>query len=726
MAQKIVRDLNKKGSLVISLKDGSVKKPGVKGNVNISSAGKAKFVITEGEKSGIRDVKKETKNEEVFFFRIDPEKVRAYDRINEVMRLAAAGIAILFIINLVNIYQRGVVLKDNVIASAYSGYENLMQGGEQAVKQDFTSAEGSFGSAGANFNQAMSLISFLHMNRDTFFATEKTVTSLQNLLEAGSNISSAGTEFSSGIENLKLLPEIFIKLNESVKEEDRNAQPSLTEILKKDLVSIESAADSIGKADINLQNVSMDVMPVQYRDKLVAAKDKIQKLDGVLASAKEKIPAILELLGDRYPHRYLILLQNDTEARPTGGFIGSIMIVDINDGYITKCEFHDVYDLDGQLQEDIAAPPDIAKITKNWRLRDSNYSPDFTVSAKKAAWFLQKEKGPSVDTVIAINQSIIGDLLAVTGPVYVDGLSEPLDQGNYQTVISYIVESKLSGQDNPKEILKKFIDAFRKKLVSTGERQKIIAALTKALKDKKILLYSNSEDVQNVFDEMGLSGRMNVTKPGEDYLNVAITSIGGNKSDLYMVQSIKHNTLINATGLIIDDVTIKRKHTWDDASLEKIKNILGKFGFRDVPDGIIDILGRGVNKSSVKIYVPKGSKLLETSGIDMGSVSTYSDDDTSKTYFAFEMDVAPDTAKEATISYQLPQNLELIPVDTYRFYAQYQPGINPSYFTKQVFFKPGLKSYKEYPQQFLKYDSGNLYYEGRLVSDVNLSAVVGN
>lgn len=104
---------------------------------------------------------------------------------------------------------------------------------------------------------------------------------------------------------------------------------------------------------------------------------------------------MLELLGDRYPERYLVLLQNDSEARPTGGFIGSFMIVDINDGYITKMDFHDVYEFDGQLSEDIPAPEDIAKISKNWRLRDSNYSPISPYPPRKPPGSCRKRRVPA-------------------------------------------------------------------------------------------------------------------------------------------------------------------------------------------------------------------------------------------------------------------------------------------------------------------------------------------
>ena len=41
-------------------------------------------------------------------------------------------------------------------------------------------------------------------------------------------------------------------------------------------------------------------------------------------------------LGESYDRKYLVLFQNDTELRPTGGFIGTYGIVTVRDAKIKK------------------------------------------------------------------------------------------------------------------------------------------------------------------------------------------------------------------------------------------------------------------------------------------------------------------------------------------------------------------------------------------------------
>jgi hypothetical protein len=729
MAPKIVRDIGKKGSFVISIKDEDLSSRPKKAKfmLDISEAGKQQFVITKKEKA-------EKKPEQVFFLHIDAEKRFKFDRINETIRVAAAGTLILFVLNIINVYQRGIVIKNSVIASAFSGYEDLLAGGEKAKSSDFEAAAGSFNEANKKFSDAINDISFLQTNRDTFFAREKTVDSVQSLLKAAQSISSAGQDFARGIQNLSQLPALFIQSNAQAASGGAASgaagttaagQKSLTDKLKEDLIYIQKATDEIKFAANELQFVSADVLPEPMKGKLAAARENVSRLITLLDDTQSKIPAVLALLGDRYPHTYLVLLQNDTEARPTGGFIGSYMLVDMNDGYITKMEFHDVYDADGQLKEEIPAPEEIAKISKNWRLRDSNYSPDFAISGEKAAWFLQKEKGPSVDTVIAVNQSFLADLLAITGPIAVEGLNSKLDKDNYQTVLSYIIESKINPEE-PKKILAEFISSFQKKLFISENLQKTLKAFIAGYKKKSLLFYSRNDDAQALFEQLGMSGKVISPQAGTDYLSVITTSIGGNKSDLFINQTVQHNTVVNSTGLLTNEVTITRKNEWSQQSVEYLKAVLKPFGYSDISDTVKSIMGGGVNKSYVKIYVPKGSKLMDTDGIDAAQVQTKADEETGRTYFMFEQDVTPGDEKKVTVIYQLPENLTLTPVDTYRFQAQMQPGARQGSLVKQIFLKPGLQSYKQYPEGLKKYESGNLYYESKFDKDIYLSAVVGN
>ena len=93
------------------------------------------------------------------------------------------------------------------------------------------------------------------------------------------------------------------------------------------------------------------------------------------------------LAGFDGPKRYLVLLQNSNELRPTGGFIGSIGKLLFDEGKMRDFTIQDVYAVDGQLKGHIDPPGPIRDLLnqEHWYLRDSNWDPDFTQSGARAA-----------------------------------------------------------------------------------------------------------------------------------------------------------------------------------------------------------------------------------------------------------------------------------------------------------------------------------------------------
>ena len=739
---KTFRDLQKKNFSPVKIgeektepKIPSLQLPIAQNVLDLSLTDKQKTIV-ESQNKKIMDIAASSPKKEKFrFVQVENHKSKKQERLNEIIRLVAAGTLILFLINIVNIYQRGLTIKNDLIATASSGYENLIQAGNESKGAQFSAAANSFTASAKNFDDALNTLKFLETNQNVFFTKEKTVESAQNLLQAGKNISEAGVDFARGIEHLQDLPALFLQNNGALalnpvkaKSADENSitpKVPLTTLLEQDLAFLEQASDKINAASQNLNQVSDDVLPQPMQAKLTSARTAVAKLQNILQETQDKIPVIMKMLGQRYLHRYLILLQNDAEARPTGGFIGSYLIVDVNDGYVINTEFHDVYQTDGQLQENIPAPEDIAKITNNWRMRDSNYSPDFAVSAEKAAWFLQKEKGPSVDSVIALNQSFIAKLFDVTGPVQLDGLKAPLTKDNYQTIISYLVESKTAGESDPKKILRSFIPAFQKQLLASKNIGQIIKFIIQGLNDRDILLYSRDEDIENLFDELGFSGRVIRTKPSEDFLQVITTSVGGNKSDLYIQQAIQHTTIITKDGTVNDEVTITRKHTWTSDELTHWKTILKEFGYTELSQTVQYILGSGPNKSYIKVYVPQGAVLTASDGINQTQIETHTDETVQKNYFMFELDVPAGEEKTVTLSYQLPLKLNLSASDTYRFFAQRQPGIVLSTLQKNLVVAQGLKIYQSYPNDLNSQEDNQLIQKTQLQNDDYMAALVG-
>ncbi|MBX4206107.1 DUF4012 domain-containing protein, partial [Candidatus Microgenomates bacterium] len=95
------------------------------------------------------------------------------------------------------------------------------------------------------------------------------------------------------------------------------------------------------------------------------------------------------LLGMDKPKTYLVLVQNNLELRPTGGEIGAFALVSFDHGKLTDIKVTDVSVADGQLVGKVDPPESLKKSLgeSNFWFKDSNWDPDFIVSAQKAEWF---------------------------------------------------------------------------------------------------------------------------------------------------------------------------------------------------------------------------------------------------------------------------------------------------------------------------------------------------
>jgi hypothetical protein len=337
-------------------------------------------------------LKKENKlKEDSYVFFTKKENAKSENKLNkEFFRMLVAGFFIVFIFNVAQIGNQLFSIASDVEANAFQGFGRFVEGGKDALEANFGGAVQYFDSAGFAFEEAQKKVWFIG-NQGATGDRGSIAESAYGLLEAGDYLASGASYFSQGASAIQEIPVLFMENNLHPEGDFKVSYVSLTDKLKSSLELFDKALNEVKNARGKIENSGSQILPENLQVHFNALLGQLDSLIMTLESMKVRIPAILSMLGDRYPHRYLVLFQNNSESRPTGGFIGSFLIVDVNDGNITKTEFHDIYEYDGQLNEKIDAPNEITALTDNWRMRDANYSPDFAVSAKKIAWFLEKE-----------------------------------------------------------------------------------------------------------------------------------------------------------------------------------------------------------------------------------------------------------------------------------------------------------------------------------------------
>jgi hypothetical protein len=379
------------------------------------------------------------------------------------------------------------------------------------------------------------------------------------------------------------------------------------------------------------------------------------------------------LRTDGVEKTYLILFQNNLELRPGGGFIGSFGILKIRDGHVTEFTTHDTGNFDGRISDSVV-PPYPMKETLNipsWKLRDSNWEPDFKTNADKAVEFYQMGGGEErFDGVVGVTAQVLSSVLAVTGPVEVPGF--PGSYGSENAVI-----------DLERQVEQSYIDQG----IDFGERKSVLGLLggqiierVKSLPPQDLLkLFQvmigdlGRKDIQLSFaDEQleasvlaaGWGGAFDA-KWSDDFLMAVDANLNAWKTDSVMKRSMRYE--VDLSGEV---PKARLSIRYENTATEKT------FMVKDY-------------QSFLRVYVPAGSFVRSMEG---GATEPVYGSFMGKKYAGTLVQVPLGGRKDIVMEYDLPKELDR---DFYDLKIARQAGTGDNPVTLSIIGKDGSKTEKE-------------------------------
>jgi len=642
---------------------------------------------------------------------------------------AGLGLLILLVIFGMSLAGKGLLAKGNILGSALQAYQAMLAAKDSAARLDFSSAGVNFETAYQNFWQADQELG--KMGRTLIAVLEKlpggsAVKSGAALVEVGENLARAGQSFSK-MANLFLVQNLgsyFSGSGESLTQKIGQAQDDM-----------QTAQAAISLASAKLAEVNEADLPSDMAPAITSLKEKMPFVSEALSQLNRWSNVFLEFLGHQKAKKYLLVFQNNSEARPTGGFIGTYGVLDLNEGRITNLQVDGIFNLDGQLYEKIVPPRPIQKISTAWSTHDANWFADFPSSAKKIMSFYEKAGGSTADGVISLTPTIIERLLSMTGPIEMPAYNATLTAANFMDLTQYKVEVDYDKQLNqPKKILADFVPLFLERLwqIWPQRYQEILPVITDALKEKHVLFYFSDAALEKVFVEQGWGGE--ILSTDKDYLAVINTNVNGFKTDRVIEQKIYHQSQVQVDGSVVDTVKIIRRHNGGQSQYDWYNK---------------------VNADYLRVYVPRGSKLLAAQGqtlegyvapIDYQAQGFKNDADvltqeqgtiidqksgtqifeeSGKSVFGNWVYVSPGEAVELTYQYQLPFRLDLSADNfSWSMLAQKQSGSLGSQFESILQLPQEFKIDWQYPAN-LEVAGQQIKFSGDLKTDEFYGLVIG-
>ncbi len=596
-----------------------------------------------------------------------PKKIKIkYHNSKKAILPFVAGVLILTFVVHSLVYVSGAQnAKEEILGAATSAYEDLSGAGSSLASQDFMNAHSKFSEALTNLQSAQSKL-------DDFKALQLVAPqakSANHVLTGAGLLAAAGGRITSAF---SILDEL--KVSSKGVETD-----SIVSKLGQNRELLSSALSLLNQASAEFDAVG-DV-PGNYADTLNKAKGQVSLLSGMLTDLTNLEDIYMGFFGSG-PRVYLLIFQNYDEVRATGGFIGTYGVIKINDGKIQELKIDSIYDLDGHIYDNIAAPGPFQPDIKKWGIRDANWFVDFPTSARKLLQFFESGS-QTADGVIALTPAIFQDLLTLTGPIEMKKYKVTLTSDNFQDVVQYKTSVDYNKKLNtPKQMLADFAPLLLDRLSSLDKEQwlSLLQIMQNNLKQKHVLLYSKDPQLEQKISDLRVAG--NILPADQDYLDIVNTNLGGTKTDLKITQKANLQSKILSDGSVMDTLTIERKNSSDFA-----------------------------NRNFMRVLVPLGSTLVSSQGFDAGnfnpsSAEGYKTDpdlaawdqgeqhghvfvrkETDKTEFTGWINLESEETKDVTLVYMIPYKAKIGALTgnaTYSLLFQKQSGVRPYEFTASL------------------------------------------
>jgi nucleoside-diphosphate-sugar epimerase len=376
--------------------------------------------------------------------------------------------------------------------------------------------------------------------------------------------------------------------------------------IKDNSYKVEEAAYKVSLANQIISNVDINSFPTFSRDRISNIRDLINQINEGTSVFKDIVVFLPDVLGVNQRERYLILLQNESELRGTGGWLTSYGIVGIEGGQIRELFVDDIYNADGTLKVQGKTFPASTSLQQALGLTTEpfslvNWDPDLSETEIAAQPYIQAlGKGNDLDGVITINISFIQKLLDKWGGIEVPGETELITSSNLYSKIFEMHEDFTPGSTSKQTFLANLANQIITKLLSMNIADLISmgSVFEDALDQKDLQATFKNPEAYNFFNDRSWAGSL------DSRYNSAPLAIdwnwGGNKANLYLNKNYDLSIDIVDENTVNFTYTISTENTSTSTTYPQ---------------------GNYVNYQ--RIYIPSNATVLSTLGFQDGQYNVY-------------------------------------------------------------------------------------------------------
>lgn len=411
---------------------------------------------------------------------------------------------------------------------------------------------------------------------------------------------------------------------------------SLSEIFQDGVVNvslIETLSNALSSAMPVIQNAASEISALpeahipQLRDVLSRVQEPIGEVQGLLDGVQPILDVLPQMFGANGQSRtYLVIAQNNSELRATGGLPGSWGTVTITDGAISMGEFRTILHQSGlevQITEDEAHA---IATNMNTDPAQVNCTADFVrVGQLSRDYWAQMGMG-DVNGVIAIDPVFLQRLLSLTGGFTAsDGTA--VDGTNAAKVLLSDTYWKFGNDGEAQDEYFSSVAslAFEQIMNNLGNADmgQLLDVIEQSGKDGRLLVWMLDDSEEQAMKDLGFSGELK-TDPTEPVLGVYFNDDTYSKINWYTSTATTFGEGVkNADGTTTYDVTttLTNNITQEEADSAPTYIRGSNIDKRDNSDMILFAFFYGPAGGSISDFAISEGGMLETYGIANESLS---------------------------------------------------------------------------------------------------------
>lgn len=281
-----------------------------------------------------------------------------------------------------------------------------------------------------------------------------------------------------------------------------------------------------------------------------------------LTTTQQLQPLLPQLLGVNRERHYAVLLTDNQELTPGGGYVAAVAVITFHQGLMVNSQVYSTNQLNSRILGDVLPPTELTtQLGSNpYQTQDVSLFSNFSTTGEQTRWFLEKTLGQQIDGVVSIDLLGLSHLIAALGPVEVSQYNETITNHNLADRAEFHSEVPLTEQNQP-TYLGVVLEAVLKSLrLSPQEKtSSVLSALNRGLQEQHVLVYLHDSGEQASFEALGWAGR--VLDPGcpnqlvqesqevcrVDAIYQLETNLGANKANHHVERSVTHTVKLTNT-----------------------------------------------------------------------------------------------------------------------------------------------------------------------------------